>query len=144
MKYLPTLLAEHFAKGYNIKLSSPDNYTWDYGLVYPDGSNRFQYVYLSEFTENEKDYLYIRSFVAVFDDRFNTEELLREADFGRMCFISLKPYTKTDGTNVEGIYVTCCLPVGVAQSDKEVFKDVIHEVANRADALERKFLNVDN
>ncbi|MBK7741738.1 MAG: hypothetical protein IPI42_14660 [Saprospiraceae bacterium] len=34
--------------------------------------------------------------------------------------------------NVEGIYVTCCLPVGSStEINKEVFKDVIHEVANR-------------
>ncbi|MCO6462476.1 MAG: hypothetical protein J5I59_13820 [Saprospiraceae bacterium] len=144
MKYLPTLLAEHFAKGFNIKLSSPDNYTWDYGLVYPDGSNRFQYVYLSEFTEKEKDYLYIRSFVADYDDRLNPTELLREADYGRMSFISIKPYTKSDGTKTEGVYVTCCLPAAVAENNKQVFIDVIHEIANKADYLEKKFLNVDN
>ncbi len=144
MKHIPALLADHFAKGYNIKLLNENTYSWDYPLVYKDGSSRLQFVYLGEVTLLEKEYLYIRSFIADFSDKLNAMQLLREADFGNMSCICLKPYTKSDGTQVEGVYAQCIFPVELALQNKQAFIDVVHEVANRADAIEKKYLGVDN
>ncbi|PZR29206.1 MAG: hypothetical protein DI535_04105 [Citrobacter freundii] len=143
MKYIPTLLTEYFTKGYNIKLINETTYAWDYPLAYGDGSNRFQYVYLGEITEREKDHLFIRSFIADFSDKLNAMQLLREAEFNSLSCVCLKPYTK-DGRQVEGLYVQSILPALLAMQNKEVFIDVVHEVANRADAIEKKYLAVDN
>jgi hypothetical protein len=143
MKYLPQLLADYIAQGYNIKLLNETTYVWDYGLVYGDGANRVQYVYLGEFTENEKECLFIRSHVADFSDKLNAMQLLREAEYGSLSCVCLKPYTKTDGTKVEGVYVQTIFPVNWALQSKEAFKDVVHEVANRADAIEKKYLGTD-
>ena len=144
MKHIPALLADHFAKGYNIKLLNENTYSWDYPLLYNDGSSRLQFVYLGEVTILEKDYLYIRSFVADFSDKLNAMQLLREADFGNMSCICLKPYTKSDGTQAEGVYVQSVFPVELALQNKEAFTLLVHEVANRADAIEKKYLGVDN
>ena len=81
MKHIPSLLADSFAKGYNVKLLNESTYVWDYALLYNDGSKRFQFVYLGEVTLLEKEYLYIRSFIADFSDKLNAVQLLREADF---------------------------------------------------------------
>lgn len=143
MKHIPTLLADSFAKGYNIKLLNESTYVWDYPLVYKDGSNRLQFVYLGEVTMNEKDYLYIRSFVADFSDQLNAMQLLREADFCNTSCVCLKPYTKADGTQTEGVYVQSVFPAEIALQNRQAFADVIHEVANRADAIEKKYLGVD-
>lgn len=144
MKHLPSLLADKFAQGYNIKLLNESTYSWDYPLVYNDGSSRLQFVYLGEIIMFEKEYLYIRSFIADFSDKLNAMQLLREADFGNMSCICLKPYTKADGSQVEGVYAQCVLPVELALQNKQAFVDVVHEVANRADAIEKKYLGVDN
>ncbi|MBK6379735.1 MAG: hypothetical protein IPO01_05510 [Chitinophagaceae bacterium] len=144
MKHIPALLSDSFAKGYNIKLLNENTYSWDYPLLYKDGSSRLQFVYLGEVTILEKDYLYIRSFIADFSDKLNAMQLLREADLGYLSCICLKPYTKSDGTQVEGVYAQCVFPVELAQQNKEAFLNVVHEVANRADAIEKKYLGVDN
>ena len=144
MKHIPSLLADMFAKGYNIKLLNETTYVWDYPLAYGDGSKRLQYVYLGEVTLLEKEYLYIRSFVAEFNDKLNAMQLLREADFGNTSCVCLKPYPKADGTQAEGVYVQSVFPVALALQNKDAFIDVVHEVANRADAIEKKYLGVDN
>lgn len=144
MKHIPSLLADMFAKGFNIKLLNENTYVWDYPLVYGDGSKRLQYVYLGEVTLLEKEYLYIRSFIADFSDKLNAMQLLREADYCNMSCICIKPYTKADGTQAEGVYVQSIFPVTVALQNKDAFIDVVHDVANRADAIEKKYLGVDN
>ncbi len=144
MQHIPALLADSFAKGYNIKLLNEGTYVWDYPLVYNDGSKRLQFVYLGEVTLLEKDYLYIRSFVAEFSDKLNAMQLLREADFCNTSCVCIKAYTKADGTQVEGVYVQSIFPAEIALQNKQAFADVIHEVANRADAIEKKYLGVDN
>ncbi|MEP7237296.1 MAG: hypothetical protein ABI685_05515 [Ferruginibacter sp.] len=144
MKYIPTLLADKFAEGYNIKLLNENTYSWDYPLLYNDGSKRLQFVYLGEVTLVEKDYLYIRSFIADFSDKLNAVQLLREADFGYMSCICLKPYTKADGSQVEGVYAQSLFPAELAMQNKDIFINLVHEVANRADAIEKKYLGVDN
>jgi len=143
MKYIPTLLADYFSKGYNIKLLNENTYSWDYPLVYPDGSKRFQYVYLGEVTEQEKEYLFIRSHIADFDDKLNAVQLLREANLCNQGCVCLRTYTRTDGTQVEGVYVQSYFPVTLALQDKEAFISLVHEVANRADAIEKKYLGMD-
>lgn len=143
MKYIPTLLADYFTQGYNIKLINEATYSWDYPLAYGDGSKRFQYVYLGEMTEKEKDHLFIRSYIADFSDKLNAIQLLREAELGSLSCVCLKSYTK-DGKQVEGLYVQSIFPAQLAMQNKEVFIDVVHEVANRADAIEKKYLAVDN
>ena len=144
MKHIPALLSDSFAKGYNIKLLNENTYSWDYPLLYKDGSSRLQFVYLGEVTILEKDYLYIRSFIADFSDKLNAMQLLREPDHGYLSCICLQPHTKSDGTQVEGVYAQCVFPVELAQQNKEAFLNVVHEVANRADAIEKKYLGVDN
>ena len=144
MKHIPALLADKFAEGYNIKLLNENTYSWDYPLLYADGSKRLQFVFLGEVTLLEKEYLYIRSFIAEFSDKLNAMQLLREADFGNLCCVCLKPYTKADGTQAEGVYVQSIFPVEIALQNKNAFIDVVHEVANRADAIEKKYLGVDN
>lgn len=144
MKHIPALLADKFAQGYNIKLLNENTYSWDYPLIYNDGSSRLQFVYLGEVTLLEKEYLYIRSFIAEFSDKLNAMQLLREADYGNMSCICLKPYTKADGTQSEGVYVQSVFPVELALQNKEAFTNLVHEVANRADAIEKKYLGVDN
>lgn len=144
MKHIPSLLADMFAKGFNIKLLNESTYVWDYPLAYGDGSKRFQFVYLGEATLYEKEYLYIRSFIADFSDKLNAMQLLREADFCIMSSVCIKPYTKTDGTQAEGVYVQCLFPAALALLNKDAFIDVVHDVANRADAIEKKYLGVDN
>ena len=143
MKYIPALLAEYFTQGYNIKLINETTYSWDYPLVYGDGGKRFQYVYLGEMTEKEKDHLYIRSYIADFSDKLNAMQLLREAELGSLSCVCLKPYIK-DGKKVEGLYVQSIFPAQLAMQNKDVFITVVHEVANRADAIEKKYLAVDN
>lgn len=144
MKYIPALLTEEMAKGYNIKLLNPDTYCWDYPLIYGDGSKRLQFVYLGEFIEREKDYLFIRSHITDFDDRLNAVQLLREAELNSLSTVCIKTYTKADGSQVEGVYVQSCFPAALALQNKAAFLDVVHEVANRADAIEKKYLGVDN
>ncbi|HEX2847875.1 MAG TPA: hypothetical protein VHN59_15110 [Chitinophagaceae bacterium] len=143
MKYIPTLLADDFAKGYNIKPLNADTYCWDYPLVYNDGTKRMQFVYLDEITERGKEYLYIRSHMADFSDKLNAMQLLREAELCSLSSICLKSYTLSDGTKVEGVYVQSIFPVELALQNKEAFLNVVHEVANRADAVEKKYLGVD-
>ncbi|MGN6293290.1 MAG: hypothetical protein ACTHMV_11150 [Chitinophagaceae bacterium] len=143
MKYLPTLLAESISQGYSIKPLNNETYLWDYPLVYDDGSKRLQFVYISEITNNTKEYLYIRSRIADFDDRLNAMQLLREADNGTLSSIRLKPQTKEDGTQSEGVYVQVVLPAALILQNKGFFSEAIHEVANRADALEKKYLGDD-
>lgn len=143
MKYLPSLLSDYFAKGNKINLLNEKTYTWDYGLVYNDGSTRYQFVYLGEMVDKGKDQLYIRSVVADFSDKLNAMQLLREAEFGSLSCVCLKQYTKADGTQVEGVYVQCVFPAELAMQHKEIFTDIVHEVANRADAIEKKYLAVD-
>ena len=59
MKYIPTLLADYFTQGYNIKLINETTYSWDYPLAYGDGSKRFQYVYLGEMSrKGERSSIY--------------------------------------------------------------------------------------
>ena len=144
MKHIPTLLADSFAKGYNIKLLNPTTYVWDYPLLYNDGSKRFQFVYLGETVILEKDYLFIRSFIADFSDKLNAMQLLREAELCNMSCVCIKPYTKADGTAAEGVYVQSVFPVELVSQNKDAFIDLIHEIANRADAIEKKYLGVDN
>lgn len=144
MKHIPALLADNFAKGYNIKLLNENTYVWDYPLLYNDGSSRLQFVYLGEVTVLEKEYLYVRSFVAEFSDKLNAMQLLREADFCNMSCVCIKLYTKADGTQVEGVYVQSFFPAELALQNKEAFTLLVHEVANRADAIEKKYLWVDN
>ena len=144
MKHIPALLADNFAKGYNIKLLNENTYVWDYPLLYNDGSSRLQFVYLGEVTVLEKEYLYVRSFVAEFSDKLNAMQLLREADFCNMSCVCIKLYTKADGTQVEGVYVQSFFPAELALQNKEAFTLLVHEVANRADAIEKKYLGVDN
>ncbi|MEO6540764.1 MAG: hypothetical protein ABIN74_07235 [Ferruginibacter sp.] len=144
MKHIPALLADNFAKGYNIKLLNENTYVWDYPLLYNDGSNRLQFVYLGEVTLLEKEYLYVRSFISDFSDKLNAMQLLREAEYGSLSCVCIKPYTKADGTQVEGVYVQSVFPVELASQNKQAFMDLVHEVANRADAIEKKYLGVDN
>jgi hypothetical protein len=144
MKHVPGLLADMFAKGYNIKLLNDSTYVWDYPLAYGDGSKRFQFVYLGEATLYEKEYLYIRSFIADFSDKLNAMQLLREADLCNTSCVCLKSYTKADGTQSEGVYVQSLFPVPLALQNKDAFIDLVHEIANRADAIEKKYLGVDN
>ncbi len=144
MKHIPTLLADKFAEGYNIKLLNENTYVWDYPLLYGDGSKRMQYVYLGEVTLLEKEYLYIRSFIADFSDKLNATQLLREADYCTMSCVCIKPYTKSDGTQSEGVYVQSVFLAALALQNKDAFIDVVHDVANRADAIEKKYLGVDN
>jgi hypothetical protein len=143
MKYIPTLLADIFSKGYNIKLLNTDTYSWDYPLVYNDGTKRMQFVYLGETTLLEKEYLFIRSHVADFNDKLNAMQLLREASLCSQTSVCLMPYTKADGTQVEGVYVQSYFPAALAVQNKEAFMDVVHEIANRADAIEKKFIGED-
>ncbi len=144
MKHIPALLADNFAKGYNIKLLNENTYVWDYPLLYADGSSRLQFVYLGEITVLEKEYLYIRSFVAEFNDKLNAMQLLREADFCNMSCVCIKAYTRADGTQLEGVYVQSFFPAELAMQNKQAFTNLVHEVANRADAIEKKYLGVDN
>ncbi|MFT3827068.1 MAG: hypothetical protein QM731_24295 [Chitinophagaceae bacterium] len=144
MQHIPALLSEYFEKGYNIKLVNEKTYMWDYPLVYNDGSRRLQIVYLSEFTENEKEYLYIRSHLADFSDNLNAMQLLREAELCSLSAVCLKKYPRPDGTEVEGVYVQSFFPVNLALQNKEAFMQVVHEVANRADAIEKKYIGIDN
>jgi hypothetical protein len=144
MKHIPALLADNFAKGYNIKLLNESTYVWDYPLVYKDGSSRMQFVYLGEVTLSEKEYLYIRSFIADFSDKLNAMQLLREAEFCNMSCVCIKPYTKADGSQMEGVYVQSVFPAELALQNKQAFTDMVHEVANRADAIEKKYLAVYN
>jgi len=144
MKHIPSLLADSFAKGYNIKLLNENTYVWDYPLVYNDGSKRLQFVYLGEATLNEKEYLYIRSFIADFSDKLNAVQLLREADLCNTSCVCLKAYTKSDGTAAEGVYVQSVFPVELVLQNKAAFTDLVHEIANRADYIEKKYLAVDN
>ena len=144
MKHIPSLLADSFAKGYNVKLLNENTYVWDYPLLYNDGSKRFQFVYLGEITMLEKEYLHIRSFIADFTDKLNAMQLLREADLCNTSCICLKSYTKADGTQAEGVYVQSVFPAELALQNKEAFINLVHEVANRADAIEKKYLGVDN
>jgi len=143
-KYIPSLLADEFAKGYNIKFINENTYCWDYSLAYPDGSKRFQFVYISEIVEKEKDKLYIRSLVADYSDKLNAMQLLRDAEFCNLTCVCLKRYTKKDGTEVEGIYLQCYLPVELALQNKKMLLEIIHDVANRADAIEKLYLGTDN
>lgn len=143
MKYVPALLTEYFAKGHNIKLLNEKTYAWDYGLVYNDGSTRFQFVYLGEMVDRGKDQLYIRSQISDFSDKLNAMQLLREAELGSLSCVCLKQYTKTDGTQVEGVFVQCIFPAEIAMQHKEMFIEIVHEVANRADSIEKKYLAVD-
>ncbi|MBS1576329.1 MAG: hypothetical protein JST09_13575 [Bacteroidetes bacterium] len=143
MKYVPTLLTEYFAKGYTIKPLNENTYSWDYGMTYNDGTTRFQYVYLSEITEKEKDLLYIYSHVADFSDKLNAMQLLREAEYATMSCICLKSITR-EGVQIEGVYVQCIFPAELAMQHKELFLAVVHEVATLADAIEKKYIGVDN
>ena len=92
----------------------------------------------------EKEYLHIRSFIAEFTDKLNAMQLLRDADLCNTSCVCLKAYTKADGTKSEGVYVQSVFPVELALQNKEAFMNLIHEVANRADAIEKKYLGVDN
>lgn len=143
MKYIPVLLAEYITQGYNIKLINEMTYVWDYGLSYADGNRRFQYVYLGEMTERGKDHLFIRSLIADFSDKLNAMQLLREAEYGSLSCVCLKLYPK-NGEQVEGVYVQTIFPAELAMQNKGVFIDLVHEVANRADAIEKKYLAIDN
>lgn len=145
MKHIATLLADSFAKGYNIKLQNTETYVWDYPLSYADGTKRFQYIHLSETTVQEKEFLFIRSYIADFSDKLNAMQLLREAgNFCSQSCVCLLPYTKSDGTQAEGVYVQSYFPMPLALQNKDAFIDVVHEVAVRADYIEKKFLQVDN
>ena len=143
MKYIPSLLADQFAQGYDIKLINPQTYCWDYPLVYGDGSKRLQFVFMGEMVDKEKDYLYIRSHVADFTDSLNAMQLLREAEYCSLSCVCLKPYTKADGTQLEAIYVQSLFPAALAMLNKESFIDLVHEVATRADGIEKKYLAID-
>jgi hypothetical protein len=45
---------------------------------------------------------------------------------------------------MEGVYVQSVFPAELALQNKQAFTDMVHEVANRADAIEKKYLAVDN
>jgi len=144
MKHLPTLLADFISKGYPIKLINETTYLWDYALRYNnDGANRWQRVYLGEITENDRDLLFIRSHIADFSDQLSPIQLLREANFLSLGSICLKKYTKSDGTEVEGVYTQCIFPVYLAQQHPDEFLKVVHEIANQADFIEKTYLNTD-
>jgi hypothetical protein len=143
MKYVPALLADLITQGYDIKLINEQTYCWDYPLVYGDGTKRVQFVFIGEMVDKEKDYLYIRSHMADFSDTLNAMQLLREAEYCSQSCVCLKPYTKADGTKLEAIYVQSVFPAALAIYSKDAFLDVVHEVATRADAIEKKYLGTD-
>lgn len=144
MSNLKTLLLPEIEQGFQIKAFEDGLFGWDYPLKYQD-AKRFQYVYLSEYHDEGKsrDYIYIRSFICEHKPGLDLAGLLREAEYGYMSMVCLKPYTTKDGIKTEAFYAQCLLPLEAAQNNKNLFLDVVHEIASNADYIEKKFVGGD-
>lgn len=144
MSNLKALLLPEIEQGFQIKAYENDLFGWDYPLKYQDVT-RFQYVYLSEYKDErrQRDYIFIRSFVCEHKPGLDLAGLLREAEYGFMSMICLKPYTTKDGIKTEAVYSQCMLPLDAVQNNKSLFLDVVHEIASNADYIEKKFFGGD-
>lgn len=116
-------------------------YRLDVPLVYPDGTNRNQFVWArtsENATKDGRSVFYFQSRAGILTPQTDLRALLREALYGIYTMICIMDETDPDGNPIETVYVQASPIVDYCQHEDIVY-DCILECAIVADYLEKKY-----
>ena len=144
MKKVKDFVDEAIAKNYKVDALEGGIYMLDFPLSYQDG-NRFQRVYVRDWYDerNQKETYFINSYISDYTRNFDLERILREAEYGRLSMVCLKPIPDGQGGQKEALYTQTTVPCKYINDSFDEFMAVVFEVAANADYIEKVFFTND-
>jgi len=144
MKTAKDFIDEAISKNYKVDTLEGGIYMIDFPLSYSEG-NRFQRVYVRDWYDerNKKQTFFINSYISDYTRNFDLERILREAEYGRLSMVCLKPISDGQGGTKEALYTQTTVPVSFINDNYEAFMSVVFEVAANADYIEKLFFTND-